>query len=186
MAALPVAIAALALAAGTLIRWVSDDFARSGRLSAGAAAAAWTIGLMHATLVATAAWSELVRLPVPWTAAIALALPTAVAGALLLGRGLAAFGSVDEILGRTNGPLISDGAYALTRNPQALGWGLLLTGTAVAGRSLAALLLVAPYWALLVAYLRVEERHLRALHGDRYRAYAARVPRLVGRRRRSR
>ena len=181
MAALVVVIAALGLSAGALLRWASDDYAHRGRLSDGAAIAGWLIGLTHAALVATAASSQLLGMPVPATAALAFGGGAALGGVLLLVRAVAAFGSLDEILGRTNGALVTRGPYALTRNPQALGWGLLLTGGGVAGRSLAALLLVIPYWVLLAMYLPIEERHLRTIHGERYRAYAQRVPRVLGR-----
>ena len=181
MAALVVVVVALGLSSLALLRWVSEDYNSLGRLSVGATAAAWAVGLVHAALVGSAAAAALLQVPVPAPLALAAGCALALAGTLLLARAVAAFGFLDEVLGRANGPLLTDGAYALSRHPQTLGWGLLLTGAGVAGRSLAALLLVAPYWALLLVYLPIEERHLRALYGESYRAYARRVPRLLGR-----
>lgn len=182
MAALVVVIVALALSAATLLRWVSEDYARFGRLTNGAAIAAWITGVTHAAIVTTAAAASLLAVPVYEPAAIALGAAVAGPGVLLVGRGLSAFASLDEILGRTNRALVTTGAYAISRNPQAVGWGLVLVGAAIAGRSAAAALLALPYWAFLIAYLPIEERHLRAVHGEPYESYARRVPRLLGRR----
>ena len=182
MMALAIVVVALAVSAAGLLRWASEDYARFGRLTDGAAIAAWFIGLTHAAIVSTAAGAALLEVSVNKVAALAVGAIVGGWGLLVLGRGLATLGSLDAILGRKNGALVTTGAYAISRNPQALGWGLLLIGAAIAGRSAAALLLVAPYWALLIAYLRVEERHLLALHGEPYASYARRVPRLLGRR----
>ena len=181
MGALVVVVVALGASSLALLRWAAEDYTRLGRLSPGAAAAAWALGLMHAALVAVSAAAGLLRVTVPAAPAIGVGGLIGVAGAVLLGRGLAEFGTLDEVLGRRNGPLRTRGAYAICRHPQALGWGMLLTGGGLAGRSLAALLLVVPYWALLLPYLPLEERHLRALYGERYRDYTRRVPRLVRR-----
>ena len=182
MAALAIVVVALGLSGAALLRWASEDYERFGRLSNGAAMAAWVIGLTHAAIVSTAAGATLLEVPVNKLAAIVLGGLVGGSGLLVLGRGIAALGSLDAILGRTTGALVTTGAYAISRNPQALGWGLLLVGAAIAGRSAAAALLVLPYWAFLFAYLPVEERHLLAVHGEPYASYARRVPRLLGRR----
>lgn len=154
MAALVIVIVALGVSAATLLRWASEDYARFGRLTNGAAIAAWLVGVTHAALVSIAAGAALLEVPLYAPAAVTAGVIVGGAGAILLGRGLSALGSLDAILGRTNGALVTTGAYAISRNPQALGWGLLLTGGTIAGRSFAALLLVIPYWALLAAYCR--------------------------------
>lgn len=182
MAALAIVVVALGLSGAALLRWASEDYARFGRLTNGAAMAAWFVGLTHAAVVATAAGAALLEVPVNKLAAIVLGAIVGGYGVVVLGRGLAALGSLDAILGRTNPALVTTGAYAISRNPQSLGWGLLLVGAAIAGRSAAALLLVLPYWAFLIVYLQVEERHLLAAHGEPYASYARRVPRLLGRR----
>ena len=80
--------------------------------------------------------------------------------------------------------LVTDGVFALTRNPIYVGNTLLLAG---AGLALASAWMVAG--ALLAALLvdrlaiRREERHLSARFGQAYADYVARVPRWIGLRR---
>jgi protein-S-isoprenylcysteine O-methyltransferase Ste14 len=76
-------------------------------------------------------------------------------------------------------PLITHGLYRLVRNPIYTAMDLMLAGALLVAPSpwtLAATLLVAIALALQT---RLEERHLAALHGPAYRAYAARVGRFI-------
>ncbi|HZS41159.1 MAG TPA: methyltransferase [Polyangia bacterium] len=76
-------------------------------------------------------------------------------------------------------PLVTSGLYHATRNPIYAAMALALAGA----------VLVTPCAWTVMAWLaiaqaiawqaRLEERHLAALHGDRFRAYAARVGRFV-------
>ena len=184
MGALVAVLVALAASALALLRWVSEDYAGLARLSPAASLSAWALALVHAALVASMAAAGALEVSAPMAAAVAAGALLAGAGTVLLARAVAAFASLEEVLGRANGSLVTRGPYALIRHPQALAWGLVLTGAGVAGRSAAALLLVVPYWALLLAYLPIEERHLRAVHGATYDAYERSVPRLWAWRRR--
>lgn len=82
--------------------------------------------------------------------------------------------------GKKSHQLISDGPYSITRNPIYLGTCLLTLSVAVLAQSLVFLLAV-----LLVATAYVgltvpdEEQTLLAIHGDRFREYCQRVPRLL-------
>lgn len=80
--------------------------------------------------------------------------------------------------------LVTDGAFALTRNPIYVGNTLLLAGVGVALPS-AWMVAGALLAALLVDRLAIrrEERHLSARFGQAYADYAARVPRWIGIRR---
>ena len=80
--------------------------------------------------------------------------------------------------------LVTDGAFALTRNPIYVGNTLLLAGVGVAIPS-AWMVAGALLAALLVDRLAIrrEERHLSARFGEAYADYAARVPRWIGIRR---
>jgi protein-S-isoprenylcysteine O-methyltransferase Ste14 len=75
--------------------------------------------------------------------------------------------------------LVTDGAYAVTRNPMYLGWSAGVLGLAVASRS--AWMLAA--WALAVRALdreiRAEESRLADRFGAEYAAYCARAPRYL-------
>lgn len=80
--------------------------------------------------------------------------------------------------------LLTDGVFALTRNPIYVGNTLLLSGVGVALPS-AWMVAGALLAALLVDRLAIrrEERHLSARFGRAYADYVARVPRWIGIRR---
>jgi protein-S-isoprenylcysteine O-methyltransferase Ste14 len=81
--------------------------------------------------------------------------------------------------GRKTVELVEDGPYSICRNPIYLGTLLLVLTIGVLGQSVVfflAVVLVAVAYLILAA--SVEERDLRARHGDRFDAYCRRVPRF--------
>lgn len=80
--------------------------------------------------------------------------------------------------------LVTDGVFAVSRNPMYTGMVLCLLGVAVLFGTLAPLL-VPPVvgWVLSVRFIRGEEEDLRRLFGEQYDAYQRRVRRWVGVRR---
>ena len=76
--------------------------------------------------------------------------------------------------------LVTDGPFARVRNPIYTSLFLAFAGLALVVPNVAALLSVALWcWAVEVEVRKIEEPHLRELHGARYEAYAARVGRFV-------
>ena len=115
-----------------------------------------------------------IRLPIAgparWTAAA-----TMIGGGVgLAGWAVASAGNADV---ERESELVTDGPYAMTRNPMYLGWSAGVLGLAVASRS--AWMLVG--WALAVRALdreiKAEESRLSTRFGREYAAYRARVPR---------
>lgn len=77
--------------------------------------------------------------------------------------------------------LVTDGPFAHTRNPMYVALAGILLGHAVARRSVAALLPVAVYVAVIDRLqIPAEEAALRELFGEEYRAYLSAVPRWIG------
>ncbi len=77
--------------------------------------------------------------------------------------------------------LVTDGPYRFTRNPMYLAMATVLVAEAVRRRSLPALLPAAAFVAVVDrVQVRAEEEALRALFGEEYDAYRARVPRWLG------
>ena len=124
--------------------------------------------------------------PVPAAMLVGLRIGGFVIAAAGLGLDLAAMLAMHRA--RTNilphraaDRLVTDGVFAISRNPIYLGNTLLLIGVAMALPSLwmAAGALLA---AVLVDRLAIrrEERHLAARFGPAYADYAARVPRWIG------
>lgn len=82
--------------------------------------------------------------------------------------------------GLETGQLVKTGPYRYSRNPQVVGWGLALLGTAIAGRSAKALVLVGFFFLIHRLYFSMEERHLERTFGEEYRRYRNAAPRFLG------
>lgn len=113
---------------------------------------------------------------------------TTVAGAVLVLLGLAlyaaasvAFQSLKRMSGLDATRLVTGGIYRWSRNPQNVGWTLVLLGASLASASGMALLLAALFWLSFGAYLPLEEELLERLYGDAYAPYRARTARYFGR-----
>jgi len=75
--------------------------------------------------------------------------------------------------------LVEQGLFGVVRNPIFSGLGVLLAGVVLAIPSVWTGLLWLAAAITIGRQTRLEERHLLALHGDEYRAYAARVGRFI-------
>ena len=164
-------------------RWTSDEFARDGRLSPSAAAAAGVAFLLLTSLVLVASVGGVLAVDLP-------RLPSLLAGGALAGVGLTitiaalkALGSRERALGMRLDTLVTHGPYRFSRHPFYIAWWLTLVGSAVAGRSGLALALVALAAPALVRIAMGEERRLREVHGTAYDDYRRQARGLIGRRR---
>ena len=71
--------------------------------------------------------------------------------------------------------LVTNGLYAVARNPIFAGVMLTVAGVVAITPSPWSILISAPVFLLINLQVRAEERHLIALHGARYLDYASRV-----------
>lgn len=101
---------------------------------------------------------------------------------LATGIGLAAWAvaSAGESEVERDDALVTDGAYALSRNPMYLGWSTGVVGVAAWTRSAWLLATSALAVRLLDREIDREESRLLARFGAAYAAYRERVPRYVG------
>jgi len=84
------------------------------------------------------------------------------------------------VRGRKSKRLCQDGPYSVCRNPLYLFSLLGIIGVALASERLAPMILLpALFSGYYLAVIRSEEKRLRALFGEEYEAYCARVPRIV-------
>ncbi|MEM9839703.1 MAG: isoprenylcysteine carboxylmethyltransferase family protein [Pseudomonadota bacterium] len=120
--------------------------------------------------------------PFPFAEIIAVALAIAGFGFAFVALGLfrrARTTFHPEVPGRTTA-LVTDGVYAITRNPMYVGMALILGGIAIWTGSVIAVLLVFVFIGVLTAVQIVpEERALERLFGNEYLIYKHRVPRWL-------
>jgi protein-S-isoprenylcysteine O-methyltransferase Ste14 len=125
--------------------------------------------LLNARLYAWAPWQF-------WAAAVvtALGLSFTVWARVHLGRNWSGIVTLKE-----GHELVTTGPYAWARHPIYTGLLVAIVGSAAARGDWRGVLAVALAWAALWRKLRLEERWMLELFGDRYRAYALRVPALI-------
>lgn len=112
-----------------------------------------------------------------------------VAGGGLVGLGLLLMGlaAAQMVLARTSfiprrqpDRLVTNGVFALSRNPIYLGDALVLTGLCLAWRAPQALILVPAFMAFIThRFIRAEEAWIGAAYGPAYAAYRAKVRRWL-------
>lgn len=109
-----------------------------------------------------------------------LGIPLMVIGFGITVYAMDLFRKFSRWMGSNTPGLKTSGLYKYSRNPQFVGYGLLLLGYLLTwGNSLAWIGLLA-YAALAYAVTRIEEEHLTRIYGDSYREYCQQVPRYLG------
>ena len=84
-----------------------------------------------------------------------------------------------RVFGRDAVEIKRSGLYGLTRNPQILAYGIIVTGFAVLWPSWYALGWIMLYATIAHLMVLTEEEHLRRVHGAAYKRYCAEVPRYL-------
>lgn len=171
-----VAILLLACWCGVRLR---AEYRTCRELSLTTVAIVWTLYSIHLALVVLAAANSVWALPLAqW-----LSIP---GGLLVLGGTLTylaaalSFRSLRRMSGMDASRLVTGGIYRWSRNPQNVGWTLVLVGVGLLSASGMVLLLAALFWIGFRAYLPLEERFLERLHGEEYRAYRSHSHRYFG------
>ena len=176
MIALGAAVVAFTAFAALLLMWAEQDYERRGTLTWRSAIAAWLLYLFHADTVATAAFTDVGRVPVPATPALAIGVGIGLVGFGLFVAAVVALVRRGGFDGLVATRLVTDGVFGFSRHPQNLGWALILLGFAVGSRSAVALVLVVLFGVFAHRYAQLEEKHLLERFGDEYARYCRRVP----------
>ena len=143
--------------------------------------ALWTLDIVHLFLVILASWNRVWFLPFSDTLSVPTGLVLFGVGTLLILAGMVTFRSLRRISGLEISKLIISGVYRWTRNPQYVGWFLILLGISFIGRSGLAFLLAILGIILFHYYIiRIEEPYLERAFGDKYYQYKSNVPRYLG------
>lgn len=181
MIALLLSVTVFAGLAALVVRWARLDYEQNGSLSTRSAVSSWLLYAFHADSVATAAWVGAVPIGVPAAAAQVVGGAIAVAGFVLFIAATRQLVRDGAFSGARSERLVTRGLYGRSRHPQNLGWGMMLLGIAIAGRSLVALALVGVFAIFVERYATIEEHDLVARFGAEYERYRAGTRRLLGR-----
>ena len=98
---------------------------------------------------------------------------------LLFGFGTMGWFGIRRAIGIEVKGLITTGPYRLTRNPQFLGFTVLVIGVAVQWPSWFAILWIGLFAVMSYWMIITEEEHLRAIFGEEYVSYCQKVPRYL-------
>ncbi|MBW1851033.1 MAG: hypothetical protein JRJ15_06310 [Deltaproteobacteria bacterium] len=104
----------------------------------------------------------------------------AVTGILILGLGFKGLESFARADGQRVDKLISESIYRFTRNPQIIGYGLIVLSVPFIWNSLLALIAALVYWVGTRMMVMAEEEHLHRIFDQEYGEYCKRTPRYFG------
>ena len=141
----------------------------------------WIIDTVHCLLVILSSSYAIWLLPINAIVALICGLIMLGIGAVVMLAGMIEFRSIYRVSGLDTSELVTTGIYRWTRNPQYLGWFLVLTGISMIGRSGLALLLTMIAIILFHIYIiQMEEPYLERIFGKKYITYKAKAPRYIG------
>jgi len=102
-------------------------------------------------------------------------------GVIILPMGMIEFRSLRRSTGQDISKLITTGVYRWSRNPQFVGWFLILLGISLAGRSGFAFALTGIFAIAIYLYtILLAEPYLESLYGEEYRLFKLRTARWFG------
>ena len=171
----------LAAAYGVFRVVLRRDYARNQRLSWYSTLLEFLIFLLHANLsylFVPAVWPGLPILG-NHSALNTIAFVIIAVGLAIVITGMTRLG-FPITLGSNAGTLRQSGLYSATRNPQIVGYGLVVVGYALLWPSWSGLVWVLLYAAIAQLMVITEEEYLLNLYGDAYRRYCHMVPRYLG------
>jgi protein-S-isoprenylcysteine O-methyltransferase Ste14 len=120
-------------------------------------------------------------IPIDKTFALAGGLTLFVIGVIILPMGMIEFRSMSRSCGQDISKLITTGIYRWSRNPQFVGWFLMLLGISLAGRSGFAFALTGVFAIVIYLYtILLAEPFLESLYGEEYRLFKLRTARWIG------
>ena len=141
----------------------------------------WVLDLVHCLLVILSSLYTLWPIPINEIAALIGGSVMLGVGVVLMLAGMIEFRSLRRISGSDTSELVTTGIYQWSRNPQYLGWFLVLLGISLIGSSGLALLYTMIGIILFHFYItRIEEPYLGRIFGEKYIQYKSRTPRYIG------
>jgi len=140
----------------------------------------WAFYSIHFLLVLIAAVYSIWPFPLRWSISVGGGTLSIIIGMAIYFASVVAFGSMKRLSGLDARQLITSGIYRWSRNPQYVGWMLVLVSIALLRTSGMVLLLAALYWISFLIYLPLEEQLLERLYGIPYQQYRKTTHRYFG------
>ncbi|MGA1796270.1 MAG: methyltransferase family protein [bacterium] len=140
----------------------------------------WALSGVHFGLVVVAAAWSTWHFSLPAPIAVGGGVVLVSVGAVLCAAAAYAFRSVKRLNFMEHSCLVTEGIYRWSRNPQLVGWTLVLVGLGLLRGSGMVLFLAGLFWVSYRLHLPTEEEHLRRVFGDAYEAYQRRTHRHFG------
>jgi protein-S-isoprenylcysteine O-methyltransferase Ste14 len=173
---------ALLLVLGAVVgNCLARDYRSRHGASVQTVALVWALTGVHFSLVVLAAMKSTWHFSLPVPLALGGGLTLASAGAAMYLGALWAFRSLKRLNFLDNTRLVSGGIYRWSRNPQLVGWTLVLVGLGLVRGSAMVLCLALIGWVGYRLQLPTEEDHLLRVYGHAYEAYRCRTHRYFGR-----
>jgi len=141
----------------------------------------YTMWALHHVPLMLASFYGVWLLPADKTFALAGGLILFVTGVIILPMGMIEFRSLRRSTGQDISKLITTGIYRWSRNPQFVGWFLMLLGVSLAGRSGFAFALTGVFAIVIYLYtILLAEPYLESLYGEEYRSFKLKTARWIG------
>jgi len=173
---------ALLLVLGAIVgKCLARDYRSRGGASIQTVALLWALTGLHFGLVVLAAVRSTWRFRLPTPLAVGGGVMLAGAGTVMYLGAVYAFRSFKRLNFLQDTRLVTGGIYRWSRNPQLVGWTLVLVGLGLVRGSAMVLLLALVAWVGYGLFLPTEEEHLRRVFGEAYEAYRCRTPCYLGR-----
>jgi protein-S-isoprenylcysteine O-methyltransferase Ste14 len=143
-------------------------------------AAVWAFYAVHFSLMVLAAVESTWHFSLPTPVAVGGGTVLAAVGGAIYLSAAYAFRSFKRMSGLDSSRLVTEGIYRWSRNPQLVGWSLVLVGLGLVCRSAMVLLLTLVAWLSYRLTLPLEEELLRRLFGEAYETYRHLTHRYLG------
>lgn len=164
-----------------ILERVRSDYAQQGVLRKSTSNLEVLMFFLHGCLMGLSYASDAAWPPVsPYPAVVVLGIAIALIGLAQLISALRVFGPFWRMLGLNVQGLKQSGIYRRTRNPQLIGYWLMVLAIPAVWPSWYALISALLYWPMAHRMVMIEEEHLEAEFGEEYRQYCRQTPRYIG------
>lgn len=150
---------------------VRRDYREYKELTSATVIVVWLLYFLHFAVELYAAWNRYLPFNIAKPLAIMIGLLLVLAGTVIYAVGILHLRSIRRMSGLDTSHLVTTGIYQWSRNPQNVGWALVLIGIGLLSRSGLAIMMALLFCGLFKLYIPIEEQYLESVYGDKYREY---------------